>query len=99
MSSEDRRRLLVNAQKVVCEERNDQYGEPEESLARIAAYWSIYLNIRVTPKGVADMMELLKIARSEAQPFYMDNYIDRIGYAAIAGELALCEQRQDIEEK
>ena len=34
------------------------------------------------------MMELLKIARRLTGTFNLDDYVDSVGYAAIAGELA-----------
>ena len=45
---------------------------------------------RILPQDVARMMELLKIARSiYGDQSNRDNYIDSIGYAALAGMLQL----------
>ena len=52
----------------------------------IAALWTAYAGTDITPKDVAMMMALLKIARAKAgsKP---DTYIDLAGYAACGGEL------------
>lgn len=44
-----------------------------------------------TPRKVAELMLLLKIARTVTSPTE-DSYIDLIGYAAIAGEFAELER-------
>ena len=42
----------------------------------------------ITAADVAIMMILLKISRStQGEKFNIDNYIDMVGYAAIAGEI------------
>ena len=57
----------------------------------IAEYWNHFLeskgvifNGRIGAKEVAEMMMLLKIARMSGQKPSLDNYLDCIGYAAIA---------------
>ena len=39
-------------------------------------------------------MNLLKIARTQAGKFNLDDYIDAAGYAAIAGEIAQAREKQ-----
>ena len=64
------------------------YGESEASLNEIAAYWRAYLRVSdLSPRDVAMMMLLLKLARVKASPDHRDNYIDMAGYAALAGGL------------
>ena len=43
MSAKTRAEILESAKKCVCEDRNGQYGEPEDSFKNIAGYWEIYL--------------------------------------------------------
>lgn len=84
--------LLDEAKKTICHDRNDQYGNPEESFSMIAELWTAYWNHLVTfePSDVADMMGLLKIARNATGGRKEDNYIDLAGYAACGCELMDC---------
>lgn len=85
MSRED---ILIEAKKIVCNDRNQQYGEPEDNFKAIAALWSAYLGIHMTAKDVALMMVLFKIARATTSVHEKDDtYIDICGYAACAGEI------------
>lgn len=86
----ERAEILLDATNTVTLDRNDQYGEPENSFPMIADLWSAYLGADITPEQVAWMMVLLKAARAE-NGYKRDNYIDAAGYVGIAGELALDE--------
>lgn len=79
--------ILHAAKMCVCGERERDYGAPEDNFALIAAMWTVYLSMPITPKDVAMMMALLKIARIK-QGEKTDSYIDLAGYAACAGEIA-----------
>ena len=78
--------LLDEAKQTITGERQDQYGAPEDSFARIAGYWSIYLGRQVSALDVAHLMALMKLARAQGQGFRRDNYVDLAGYAAIAAD-------------
>lgn len=88
MSEEIRKNIVEKVAKTILNDRQDTYGSPENSFQLIAMYWGLYLGINIRPDQVADMMELLKVARRQNQPFHLDNYIDSAGYAILAGELA-----------
>ena len=88
MSEETRRDIVEKVAKTILQERQDVYGAPEDSFQIISMYWGVYLGMAIRPDQVADMMELLKIARRQNQQFHLDNYIDGAGYAILAGELA-----------
>lgn len=81
-------RLLLDAIKTVTGERQDQYGNPEDSLAVIASYWNAYLHskgdvdVRISSVDAGMMMILLKVAREANKP-KRDNLLDIAGYAAI----------------
>ena len=91
--------ILDTAKKCVCGERETDYGKPENSFETIGLLWGIYLRAahpklkkvfsmnEVTPKDVAVMMALLKVARI-ANGNTPDSYVDLAGYAACAGEIA-----------
>lgn len=63
-----RKTILDAAEKCVCKERNDQYGEPEDCLQDIANLWAAYKGVDFDPFDVAMMMSLLKVARAKANP-------------------------------
>lgn len=83
-----RKEILESAIQIVCSERQDQYGEPEDTFSAIAELWSVYLGKAVSAEDVALMMVLLKIARMKAGKFKADNYVDLCGYGALAYEVA-----------
>lgn len=83
-----RAEILDSAKKCVCEDRESQYGSPEDSFKLIAELWTVYLDYRLSPVDVAIMMTLLKIARIATGRFKADSYIDACGYIACAGEIA-----------
>jgi hypothetical protein len=67
-----RGKVLKKALEIINGERQDSYGNPEDSFALIAEYWSTYLRAKkkrsgsdtsVYPIDVAEMMALFKIAR------------------------------------
>ena len=88
-----RTEILEAAQKCVCGDREQDYGSPEDSFLTIGNLWTVYLaasgklHERLTPKDVAAMMGLLKIARIASGHGKMDNWIDLAGYAACGGEI------------
>ena len=81
---------LEEAHRLIGGERQNDYGTPENSFSAIANLWTVYFNQvkgwgvpLFTPRDVAAMMVLLKIARGTRK---RDNWIDIIGYAAIAAD-------------
>ena len=83
--------ILEMAKKTITEDRNDQYGEPEDNFKEIARYWSLYLNKKITAYDVAIMMTLFKLARMTTGKTKEDNFIDAIGYLACGAEIELKE--------
>lgn len=92
-----RKTLLNRAATLITGQRQQDYGSPEENFQRIADFWSTHLKKKlkdgetISPREVAELMMLLKIARTANSPTE-DSYVDAAGYAGIAGELALQEQ-------
>lgn len=81
--------LLHEAEVIVCNDREGQYGKPEDSFSRIAEYWSVYLQRSIKAEDVAVMMTLFKIARIQTGISYKaDSWVDAIGYLACGGEIA-----------
>ena len=84
----NRTEILDAARQAITVDRAATHGEAENTFGLIAAYWSAHLDCEVTAGDVAIMMTLFKTARMKANPGHADNYVDAVGYAAIAGELA-----------
>lgn len=92
MTRED---ILDSAKNCVCNDRNGQYGEPEDNFAIIANFWQDYLyavtgeRITITAADVASMMVLFKVARvaTATGNVSADSFIDAAGYAACGGEI------------
>lgn len=79
--------------KIVCQDRKDVHGSPEDCFGTIARYWNAFLSGRfdvnpgLSPADVAVMMALFKTARWQMNPDHQDNLLDNLGYTALAGEL------------
>jgi hypothetical protein len=88
-----RAEILRQVEQIICRDRQDTHGKPENTFNLIAAYWSIYLSQEMQQKvfidgsDVAVMMTMFKLARMQVNPQHEDNVLDGIGYLAIAGEL------------
>lgn len=83
----NRKWILDQAEKCVNGDRNHRYAEPEDSFELIADLWSAYLHREVSNIDVANMMILLKIARTMGGEGSIDNFVDIAGYAACGGEI------------
>jgi hypothetical protein len=79
--------FIYQARDVITTDRNNQYGEAENTFAIIADMWTAYLKTNLKPEDVAAMMILMKVARM-THGFKADNWVDVIGYAALGGEIA-----------
>lgn len=77
--------LLLEAHSLINAERQSDYGNPQESFARIARLWSAYLHHKVSARDVAMCMALLKISR-ESYEHKHDNLLDCAGYIALAAD-------------
>lgn len=93
-------KLLAEAAQIIGHDRNDQYGNAEDSFGVIAEFWSTWLTARagelvstmggephsviVTAADVANMLGLMKKARTAVGGHKRDNYVDEVGYTALA---------------
>ena len=86
--------ILTRAAALVGGDREKTHGSKLRNHWNIATMWNAYLAIRrepadpLTALDVANMMELLKIARGQLGAHNPDDYFDRAGYAGCAGEIA-----------
>ena len=89
----NREKLLNEAKRIVCGDRDQQYGKPEDTFRVIAEFWTSYLGTEITASDVCDMMILLKVARNRYKQKH-DTLVDIAGYAACAAE---CENYESGE--
>jgi hypothetical protein len=78
--------ILDQAKAIINGERQDQYGNPEDSFGLIAELWSGYLGRDIFTHQVPVMLSLMKIARQKHQ-HKKDNLIDACGYLALAADM------------
>ena len=74
---------------VINGERQDLYGDPEDSFSLIAEIWTLYAGGAkeyFTSEDVAMMMVFFKLAR-EIHQHKLDNLVDAAGYLGILGDL------------
>ena len=103
-----RTQILDEAKRLVCSDKNIDYGEPEANFRVIADLWTAYVkgnevNGHFDADDVAVMLALVKVGRIVSGGYKNDSLVDLIGYAACAEELASENERSDsgvtIEEK
>ena len=87
------KKILKKAANIVGGARHDQHGDKQQNFRNIAGLWQTYLDMLpdardLTGTDVAQMMVLLKVARSCTGAYNEDDYLDACGYAGVAGELA-----------
>lgn len=97
-----RAELLEEARRLVCEDRNSQYGPPMQDFMRIAGILNI-LGYRaecggreIFPRDVALIMISLKMSRLCWGPDKMDTVADIAGYAACYWE---CVSDQELQQQ
>ena len=64
-------------------DRMRTHGNPQDTLARIAQMWTGYLGKDIHPTDVAQMMVMVKQARSR-HAYDRDHYLDAIAYTLLA---------------
>lgn len=89
-SIKGRKQVLKQAIDIVCKDRENDYGSPENNFATIAKLWSAYgtkFDVVFAAQDVAAMMMLMKIARLAANSDKLDTWVDIAGYAACGGSM------------
>ncbi len=82
-STHDESNIFDIAKKLVSNDRQKQYGPPEQHLTDVGRIWGALLQIEdISPQKVALMMTGLKLARETFCP-KKDNRVDAIGYLYI----------------
>lgn len=87
--------ILEEAESLINGERQEQYGNANESFARIANLWSVYLGANLTALDVTNLMILLKVSRAKGL-YHRDSYVDIAGYSGLAEKIG-GEEELDLE--
>ena len=85
--TDTRRAALAEVERIVCGDRDAQYGAPEDSFGTIAVLASEVLGRQFTPRDVALFMACLKLARLKRDPMHRDSWLDLGGYAVCGASL------------
>ena len=80
--------VLLEAHEVINGQRQDRYGNPEDSFRVIAKLWSTWIGKELFPRDVAMLMALLKVARARYGAGHRDSYVYGCGYLALAADMA-----------
>lgn len=84
--------ILDEAKRIVTQDRNRQYGPPEDLFAAIGMIWlGLDLARGDRARNAVDVglyLAALKLARASANPGHRDSFVDGAGYLACAGEIA-----------
>ena len=87
----NRKDVLQQAEKCITQDRAATHGDAEDSFSSIAELWEWYLvrldGKKLTAYDVAMMMSLFKHARAASNKGHDDNFVDAIGYLALASEM------------
>lgn len=83
--------LLQEAKQTITADRQDQYGDAEDSFSTIGQFWTTFLRARhprleiphIKGSDVALMLDLMKTARQAVTQKH-DNLVDKVGYTALA---------------
>jgi len=78
--------LAYEATGTVDDERSATHGPFDETLKIVAGMWSAYLDKWIKEDDVAQMMVMMKIARSR-NAYHRDHYLDQVGYTLMAEAL------------
>ena len=87
------KKVLQEAIRLVGGERSAIHGSISINHENIAHLWNGYLwNIdKIRGSDVANMMEILKVARRKLGSLNPDDYVDGAGYSAVSYECKLAE--------
>jgi hypothetical protein len=81
-----RESILDQAKSIVMQDRNLDYGSPEDNFRDIAQMWSTYRGHEFKAHDVAAMMIMVKLSRLKTSPAKEDHWVDIAGYAACGGQ-------------
>ena len=80
-----RKEVLEQAGNLISSKRAKIYGDAKLNHERIAQFWSIILEQKITVEQVYQCMIALKLSRL-IHANHPDNWVDICGYASLGGE-------------
>ena len=90
---ETRTELIIEIERLVCNDRNVTHGDAEDNFKDIASLWNAYLHSPsldpLDAKDVAVMMCLFKISRIIKNKDNLENWKDLAGYAVCGGGIVM----------
>lgn len=78
--------ITEEARNIVNGQRQEEYGNIDDSFIRIAGLWAAYLDVQLDKYDVAKMMILLKVSRA-CDNNHRDSYVDIVGYVECVDKL------------
>lgn len=79
-------------------DRDKKHGDPTETMTRFAELLRAYLGNRsagsIEPVDAAAVGVLHKLSRTGFDPYHLDSWLDVMGYASIAYEIAATENKK-----
>jgi hypothetical protein len=76
--------IIDEAKRLITKERAEAYGDYNSMFKNVATMWTAYFGFNVTGQDVPICMALVKMMRQKQGKDLDDNFIDIIGYAALA---------------
>jgi hypothetical protein len=90
--------ILDHAKRLINGPRANEYGDAELNFTHIAQGWQIILgsHSHISAAQVALCLDWLKTCRLVNTPEHLDSYADKLGYTALAAEIATKGQNNDL---
>jgi len=88
MEIEMNHKAILNESIAVLSDRNEQYGEMEDTVIRACEIFELITGREISPYHANMFLHALKLARIKSAPEKLDSYVDGINYLAFAGEFA-----------
>ena len=89
---------LMQARDLVDGDRNRDHGDPTENMTRFAELLRAYFGNRsagsIEAVDAAAVGVLHKLSRTGFDPYHLDSWLDVMGYASIAYEIAAAENKK-----
>jgi hypothetical protein len=86
----NRTEILTEAADLISTDRAAEYGDALDTHYRIGVIWGAILGCgAIAPHDVALCMDAVKTVRAAKNPKHHDSWVDKAGYSALGGEMAL----------
>jgi len=83
---DEQKSILQEAEEIVNGDRQQDYGDMQQSFDNIAKMWSVITGTEISARQVGLMMISLKVVRDNNKP-KRDNVVDIVGYSYLLSKL------------